>query len=259
MSFSSDDALELRLAPRQTSSKVTCKPLLHHSMPGSICLEWERRHNADQYKMFSWNGWELPCAEDCEYGVANEINLRDDQHRDWGEDGMIVEARRHPKRSKLKLARALFGQPSVLGNRKWRFGEKCDPCGVLNEFTLRSMRIFDVVDRHLMERVLQPLFWPVVKALRDAQAVLKTPSYTVREATRNKAPRGILRDQSALPPRSAELTAAGSWCGVMTLGLVADFLVSRRVFLAWSTRARKKSIEKRKPKRKRSFVDSERY
>jgi hypothetical protein len=249
------NALALRLPTQPTQCGSDRHPVLvHHSMPASICIEWELRNNADQYKMFSWNGWVLPCAEDCETGVASKGNLRDDEWCDWSEDGLIVEARRHPKNSQLRLARAFFGLSKESGRREWRFGEMNDPGGVLDKFTPNAMRIFCVVEKHLRSYRLQPLFWGVIKALRDAQAVLKTPSYSAIEADRGAAPQGILQNQLALPPQSAERIAGRSWCGTMTLEVVADFLVGRRVFLAWSAQARahaQKAIRKRCKKRKR--------
>jgi hypothetical protein len=222
MTFPSSHALALRFAPHLTSFNGARNLLLHHSMPAPICLEWERQHNADQYKMFSWNGWVLPGAEDCESGVACKSNQGDDECCDWGEEGLIVEAKAHPKSPRLQLARAFFGLPGKSGRRQWRFGEKNDPGGVLDQFTLRSMRIFDVVEKHLRAKSLQPLFWGFIKALREAQA------------------------HTALPKHSAKRVADGRWCGTMTLELVADFLVGRRVFLEWAARSRRRGVKRKR-------------
>jgi hypothetical protein len=234
------DALALRFAPQPRSRPV----LAHHSLPASICLEWERRHNADQYKMFSWSGWIVPCAEDCESGVVCERSSHDDAWCDWSEEGLIVDARAHPQTSRLRLARALFGEASEADRREWRFAEKIDPTGVLDAYTTMSVRLFAVVGRHLRTKRPQPLFWGVVKALRDAQSVLKTPSYSEIEASRSEVPRGILQEYLALPKRSAKRLVGGAWAACVNLDSVADFLASRRVFLAWAVRVR--ALKKRK-------------
>ena len=235
-------ALALRSAPQAGTHRCgDIGVIVHHTMPASICREWERRNTADQYKMFSWNGWVLPGAEDFETGVVCESNSRDDeQPYDWDEDGLIVEARTHPKDSILQLARRFF---DLTGGRRreWRFGEKNDPGGILEKFTTKSMSIISVVDRHLRAKIPRPLFWGVVKSLRDAQAIMRTPSYSKQEAMSGAAPRGILKCQSALSTGSAKRLNAktgGAWCGSVNLELVADFLVGRHVFLAWAAQAR---------------------
>jgi len=235
-------ALALRSTPQAVN--VRCgdiSVIVHHTMPASICREWERRNTADQYKMFSWNGWELPGAEDFETGVVCVSNSRDDEDSyDWGEDGLIVEARTHPKNSILQLARRFFDLTRG-GGREWRFSEKNDPGGVLEKFTTKSMSIVSVVDRHLRAKIPRPLFWGVVKSLRDMQSIMRTPSYSTQEAMRGAAPRGILKRQSALPTESAKrlnVKTGGAWCGSVNLELVADFLVGRHVFLAWAKQAR---------------------
>jgi len=235
-------AFALRSTPQAENIRYgDISVIVHHTLLASICREWERRNTADQYKMFSWNGWVLPGAEDSETGVVCVSNSRDDEDSyDWGEDGLIVEARTHPKDSTLRLARRFFDRTGG-ERREWRFGEKIDPGGVLEKFTTKSMSIFSVVDRHLRARVPRPLFWGIVKSLRDVQSIMRTPSYSTQEAMTGAAPRGMLKRQSALSTGSAKRLNAktgGSWCGSVSLELVADFLVGRHVFLAWAAQAR---------------------
>jgi len=106
------------------------------------------------------------------------------------------------------------------------------------------VQLFGVVDRHLRTKLPQPLLCGLIKALRDVQAVLDTPSYSLSEVSGGMVPSGILEDYMALPKWSAKQLSGGSggtggsWCGAVSLGLVADFLVGQRIFLAWAARSR---------------------
>jgi hypothetical protein len=208
-------------------------------MPLSICREWEGRSNENQYTMFSYNGFIIEEAEDCVSGVVHIPTGYDVCITDWSEEGLIVPEHPHPGYERLHLARAFFDMDSSIYNPTWRFYEQNDPGGVLAKYTTMSLLIYGVVRRHLKNdpNDPRPLVFGVVKALRDLQAVLGSPTYTLKEFKKIEAPSRIAQDFLGLPEQSARRLSAGSKVNLfehaVNLELVADFLIARRAKRAW--------------------------
>ena len=209
--------------------------------------EWKVRTNESQYKMFSWNGHAIRSAEDRESGVMPEGHTHGNEWADWDEEGLLVDAKPHANVAKLALARAFF---TVCGSdkRPWRFSEPRNTRGVLDAYTATELSFVEV-EKRLKSELPLPLFWGLIKALRDTQLVMKSPAYSFSEAKEHRAPVGLKEAFQLLPAQSAERLSASNSPNLnlfqhVNLNVVADFLLAKRSFSNWCAYRRRVKAER---------------
>jgi hypothetical protein len=213
--------------------------LVHHSLVAHILREYADRQNRDMYRMFSWNGVQIEGAEDYNVGIQGDYHLTPPPRVDWQQlnmDGeLVVES--HPDKEFLDMARAFFNYTP--GFREcWRETPDDTDTGVLDMWAADGIT-FDKVISHLETDARLPLFFGVVKALRDLQSVLKNPIYHFVECQDGGAPRLMEAAFEALPAESTKRLVSDDgmdsyiFSEAVNVELVADFMVAKRAFQGW--------------------------
>jgi len=212
--------------------------LIHHSMVAPILREYAFRTNRNQYRMFTFNGYAIEGAEDDMVGIQSGWL---DTPRDWVQadvDGELVVTD-HPETEFLFMARVFFTFPSPLKAWWFQTPQPDDDGSLFTEFTKNAIT-FDKLIAHMETGTRLELFFGVVRALRDLQAVMKSPVYDLAETEGVPAP-DLMKDAfHALPDESADRLTSQRGCGdsdlfleAVNVDLVADFLIAKRAFQGW--------------------------
>ena len=209
-----------------------------------IFREFADRQNRDQYRMLTWNGVEIEGAEDDNEGRESDGYPHTPPPRvDWqtiNMDGDIV-VNEHPETDSLQVARAFFNYTTESATW-WRETPDENETEVLDIFTPDAISFEDAVISHLQQGTDFPLFFAVVEALRDLQAVLRSPIYHFIEKEDGGAPLCMDEAFDDLPEESKNRLTGGDdddlFHEAVNLDLVADFLVAKRAFKGWLSATR---------------------
>jgi len=215
-------------------------------MVAPILREFVFRTNRNQYRMFTFNGFVIEDAEDDKVGIQGNGGCPETPRlRDWVQadtDGELVVTD-HPETEFLFMARAFFSVPRPVIEWWFETPQPDDDGSLFNQFTPNAIT-FDGLIAHMETGARLELFFGVVRALRDLQAVLKSPVYDWAETEGILAPRHMQKAFNALPVESANRLASDCGMGgdpmfteAVNVDLVADFLIAKRAFRGWKENA----------------------